>query len=66
MVRPQGESEFQYRLLALDVKGTTLRSTLTPHFLTTVGHPRIFLENVSESALGGKKSPLSIFGVKWR
>ncbi|KAL1982716.1 hypothetical protein VTN96DRAFT_967 [Rasamsonia emersonii] len=49
MVRPQDQNEYQYRILALDVKG----------------HPRIYLENVSDSALGGKK-PLKIFGIQWR
>ncbi|KAL1975801.1 hypothetical protein VTN31DRAFT_4193 [Thermomyces dupontii] len=50
MVRPAEEKNFQYRILALDVPG----------------HPRIFLERNSDSSLGGKKSPLKIFGIRWR
>ncbi|KAL1996384.1 hypothetical protein VTN49DRAFT_149 [Thermomyces lanuginosus] len=50
MVRPAEEKNFKYRILALDVPG----------------HPRIFLENNTDSSLGGKKSPLKIFGIRWR
>lgn len=50
MVKPPEEANFQYRLLALDVKG----------------HPRIVLEQTSDAALGGKKSPLKILGINWR
>lgn len=66
MVRPQDQNEYQYRILALDVKG----DISCPFFslsseLILPDHPRIYLENVSDSALGGKK-PLKIFGIQWR
>ncbi|KAL1967040.1 hypothetical protein VTN77DRAFT_3564 [Rasamsonia byssochlamydoides] len=48
MVRPK-DDEYQYRVLALDVKG----------------HPRIYLENASDSAMS-KKKPFKIFGIQWR
>ncbi|OKL61955.1 Mitochondrial import inner membrane translocase subunit tim21 [Talaromyces atroroseus] len=50
MIKPVDESSFQYRLLALDVRG----------------HPRIVLEQTSDVALGGKTSPLKILGINWR
>jgi len=50
MVKPQDQTEFQYRTLALDVKG----------------HSRIYLENNKENSAGGNKSPLKILGVQWR
>ncbi|GAM40224.1 hypothetical protein TCE0_038f12404 [Talaromyces pinophilus] len=50
MIKPLDEPNFQYRLLAVDVKG----------------HPRIILEQSSDEALGGKKTPLKILGINWR
>jgi len=50
MIKPLDEASFQYRLLALEVKG----------------YPQIVLEQSSDTALGGKKSPLKILGINWR
>ncbi|CRG91414.1 Mitochondrial import inner membrane translocase subunit tim21 [Talaromyces islandicus] len=50
MIKPVDDHQFHYRLLALDVKG----------------QPRIILEQTSDGALGGKKSPLKILGINWR
>ncbi|KAH8690767.1 TIM21-domain-containing protein [Talaromyces proteolyticus] len=50
MIKPVDEHQYHYRLLALDVQG----------------HPRIILEQTSDTSLGGKKSPLKILGINWR
>ena len=50
MVKAPGSSDWQYRLLALDVKG----------------HPRYHLENADKSSQGKKKPGFKMLGVQWR
>jgi import inner membrane translocase subunit TIM21 len=49
MVRPRGESEYDYKYLFVDVKG----------------HERIYLENADTANARSGKKPVSFFGVKW-
>jgi mitochondrial import inner membrane translocase subunit TIM21 len=50
MIKRPDQAEFEYKFLALDVKG----------------HPRIYLENTDEAAKASKKSVGKLFGIQWR
>ncbi|KAI9876979.1 MAG: mitochondrial import inner membrane translocase subunit tim21 [Pleopsidium flavum] len=50
MIKQPNHSDFEYKYLALDVKG----------------HPRIYLENANAAQERLKKKGTTIFGIRWR
>jgi import inner membrane translocase subunit TIM21 len=50
MTKKPDQTEFEYKYLALDVKGQS----------------RIYLENADQAAQTSKKSDGKMFGIKWR
>ncbi len=67
MVKRPGQDEFDYKYLALDVKGLSCALlVLRQHFTdVSTGHPRVYLENADAVHEGSKNSGTRMFGVKW-
>lgn len=63
MTKAPGQSEYQYKYLALDVKGLHVPKSKR-HMLNLAGHSRIYLENV-DAAKDQKKTGMKMFGVRW-
>lgn len=60
LLKPHDSYEWEYLLLALDVKGWSNGLHIADNMLTLLGHTRIVLERRTE------KNPLSLLGVRWR
>ena len=68
MVKRPGQDEYDYKYLALDVKGCLSYAYSARQRLADKlpGHPRIYLENADANHDGSKKAGTTMFGVRWR
>lgn len=65
MIKPLDKDEWEYLLLALDVKGWSSVAVPRPFFTDFLrGHSRVILEQAQEKP--GVAKALKIFGIQWR
>jgi import inner membrane translocase subunit TIM21 len=65
MTKRPSQDEFEYKVLAVDVKGELAYcyGKIRGSVLMLIGHQRIYLENV-DAKESGKAAP-KFFGVRW-
>ena len=65
MIKMQGQADFEYKYLALDVEGDLMFSFIPPNAYCRKGYPRIYIENTGISK-DIKRPSFRFFGVDWR
>lgn len=65
MIKMQGQTDFEYKYLALEVQGDLMPPSISPHTYCRKGYPRIYIENTDVSK-DLKKPSFKMFGVEWR
>lgn len=64
LTKGPGQSKYQYKYLALDVKGLHNPTEQRNRCLTLAGYSRVYLEN-ADAAKEQKKTGTKMFGVRW-
>lgn len=65
MTKTQGQTDFEYKYLALDVQGSLIPPFIPPNAHCREGYPRIYVEN-SDTSKDLQKPSFKMFGVDWR
>lgn len=65
MIKMQGQTNFEYKYLALDVQGDLMLQFIPPNAYCRKGYPRIYIENTDVSK-DLKRPSFKLFGVDWR
>lgn len=68
-IKSPTSSEFEYKLFALDVKGTGPDDSLRSSAIIDedlLGRKRLYLESTGPAPTPEKTPPLKMFGVQWR
>lgn len=68
MIKAPGQNDYQYNLLAVDVKGMIDNARLTVEGTSHsgIGHSRVYLENAEAMARAERKKSSKLFGIPWR
>lgn len=65
MTKAQGQADFEYKYLVLDVQGDFLLPFISPNAYCREGYPIIYIENTDISK-DLKKPSFKMFGVDWQ
>lgn len=65
MIKMRGQTDFEYKYLALEVQGDLMLPLISPNAYCQKGYPRIYIENTDISK-DLKKPSFKMFGVNWR